>query len=124
MPQKEIPKFGAKETLRFVGLKDISPENQAIVQRISTGYFQKVGREVQNLVSIVVNVKCYAKAGKEGKRHKYSIHIKCNTPTKMSFDSCHAHDWDISRATHKAFRDVITQIRHKLRTDVTMQKTY
>ncbi len=120
MPKKEVPKYGVVEQIRFVGVKGLDPYNRVSAMRISRNYYEKIRRDINNLITLVVNVKSYSKTG--GKA-KYSIHVQCIAPTR-SFASCKAHDWDLSKALHKAFRDVRMQIKKRLKTDVTKPRTY
>ena len=118
---KEVPKYGAKEILQFVGLKTLSPDEQAIVQRLSTEYFEKVKRAAKNITNIKVHLKCYKK---EGGKKKYSVHVHVTLPTKAKIESCKSHDFELPRSIHKAFADVKTQLKHKLRTDEQRPKAY
>jgi len=84
------------------------------VQDLTTEYFKKIKRSVNNLVNITLQIKTY---DKEGKRKKYSINLRLNAPTK-EFASNRADDWELTRAIHKSFKDILTQIKHTLHTDV------
>ncbi|MEM4282119.1 MAG: hypothetical protein QXU88_00500 [Candidatus Woesearchaeota archaeon] len=117
---KEVPKFGVKEVLQFVGIRELEPEEQEVLHRLSTEYYEKIKRDLPNLIGVTVHVKCYEK---EGRRKKYSLHVRVGAPTKV-IESCNADDWEFSRAIHKAFKDVRQQIVHIFRTDVTRPKPY
>ena len=112
------------EVVQFVGLKELSPEEQDLVQSLVTKGYEKVRRELRNYTSIVVHVKRYKKAGGDGKRQKYSVHVKVVAPTKKPLVSCMAHDWELARAIHKSFNDIKAQLAHAFHRDVTMPKTY
>lgn len=112
---KEIPKYGAQETLQFVGMNELTIEEQEAVNEISTKEFEKVKRELKNNVSIVVHIKCYKK---EGGKDKYSLHIRVLAPTKI-IESCKSHDWDLTRALHKSFEDIHNQIAHTFKGNAT-----
>jgi len=111
---KDVPKFGTKEVIQFVGVSDLSAEEQEVIQRLTTENYEKIKRDVHNLTNMTVHVKCYAK---EGNRKKYSLHVKVAVPTK-EFNSSNADDWELARALHKAFNDIRNQIRHRLHSDV------
>ncbi len=113
--EKEVPKFGVQEVIQFVGVSELSAEEQSIVNTITTEYFAKIKRKLHNITNMIVHIKCYEK---EGGRKKYSMHIKVSAPTHM-FDSSDADDWELPRALHKAFEDIEHQIQHRMHTDVT-----
>ena len=103
------------EVIQFVGVSDLSAEEQATVNSITTEHFEKIKRDLQNITNMTVHVKCYQK---EGGRKKYSMHVKVAAPTRI-FDSSNADDWELPRALHKAFEDIRHQIQHRLHTDST-----
>ena len=111
---KEVPKYGAQDILQFVGLNELPIEEQATVNTLSTEYFEKIKRKLNNVTKLIVHIKRYQKAG--GKP-KFSAHVRCIAPTK-TLESCNADDWELARCVHKAFEDVIHQIAHVFHTDV------
>ncbi|MBI4141788.1 hypothetical protein HY484_02600 [Candidatus Woesearchaeota archaeon] len=113
--KKEIPKYGTQEVLQFVGLNQLSIEEQEAVNSISTKEYEKAKRTLKNTLSVVVHIKCYEK---EGGRKKYSLHIRAIAPTKI-IESCKSHDWDLPRAVHKSFQDIHKQIAHHFGTNAT-----
>lgn len=113
--KKEVPKFGAKEVIQFVGVSELPAEEQATIQTLTTEYFEKIKRKLHNITNMTVHVKSYEK---EGGRRKYSMHVKVTAPTQI-FDSSNADDWELPRALHKSFADILHQIQHKMHTDVT-----
>jgi hypothetical protein len=112
---KEVPKFGVKEVVRFVGLNDLSSEEQVTVYQLTTENYEKIKRDLNNITNLVVHIKSYDKTGH---RKKYSLHVHCIAPTHV-FESCNADDWELPRALHKAFEDIRHQIAHKMHSDVT-----
>ena len=118
---KEVPKYGEQEILQFVGLKDLSPDEQDIVHKLSTEYFEKVKRATKNLTNIKVHIKCYKK---EGSKKKYSVHVHVHLPSNAIIESCKSHDFELQKTIHAAFQDVQEQLRHKLRTDDQRPKPY
>ncbi|HLF55200.1 MAG TPA: hypothetical protein VI612_05800 [Candidatus Nanoarchaeia archaeon] len=103
------------EVIQFIGVKDLSSEEQETVQRLTTENYEKIKRKLHNLTNMTVHVKCYQK---EGDKKKYSMHVKVAAPTHV-FDSSNADDWELPRALHKAFEDIMHQIQHRMHTDVT-----
>ncbi|MBI4016950.1 MAG: hypothetical protein HY363_04630 [Candidatus Aenigmarchaeota archaeon] len=112
---KIIPKFGESEFIQFVGLNELSAEEQQIVKDITTPAFEKIQRDLKTLAKMVVHIKTYEH---EGSRKKYSLHVRLNAHTRV-FESCKSHDWDLSRALHKAMDDLKHQVIHAFHTDTT-----
>lgn len=120
MPKK-VPKFGVKEVIQFIGLKDLEPEEQANVSRLATQYYEKIDRFANNLQGMTVHIKTYEK---EGTKKKFSIHIRLKVPSKATIECDKTHDFDLVRALHKAFNDIIEQTKHYFRKDTTRPKAY
>lgn len=112
-----------KEVIQFIGVKELSPEEQTIVNTLSTEYYQKIKRSLKNLTSLVVHIKSYEKSGKEEKKKKYSVHIRAIAPTHM-IESKRAADWDLARTLHKSFKNVEHEIEHRLKTSSQKPKAY
>jgi len=106
------------EVIQFVGVADLQPEEQAIVNKLSTEYYEKLKRMVNNLASLKVHIKTL---NDEGKKKLYDIHTQLQAPT-VSFNSTKAQDWDLARTLHKSFQDLEHQINHKLHADETRPK--
>jgi len=103
------------EHIQFVGVSELSPEDQESVSKITTEHYDKIKRSVHNLTNLTVHVKTYQQ---DGNRKKYSMHVRVDTPTKQQFVSTNSDDWELPKALHKAFEDIMNQIHHKLHTDV------
>ena len=101
------------EMIQFIGVNKLEPEEQDAVMRLSTEYYGKIKRQLRNIMSLVVHVKEY---GKDGARTKYALHTRVIAPTRI-FESCKSHDWDLPRALHKSFADLLAEIKHALHTD-------
>jgi len=112
---KEVPKFGEKEVIQFIGVSDLLAEEQAVIHQLTTEHYEKIKRKLHNVTNMSVHVKCYQK---EGDRKKYSLHVRVNAPTK-EFNSSNADDWELPRVLHKAFEDIEHQIQHRMHTDTT-----
>ena len=102
-----------KEVIQFVGVSDLPPEEQDVVNKLSTEYFDKIKRSVKNITSLMVHVKLY---DAEGARKKYSVHAKAISPAG-TFTSEHAADWDLARAVHKSFKNLENEVKHRLHAD-------
>jgi hypothetical protein len=120
---KEVPKFGEREVLQFIGVSELDPEEQETVNRLSTEYFEKVKRDVKNLTNVTVHVKVYGAEEENKRAKKYALHVKVYCPSQQ-FESCKSHGFELAKALHQAFDDVRTQIRHAFHTDVSMGKPY
>jgi hypothetical protein len=98
------------EQIQFIDLKKLEPEQQAVVQQLSTEYYGKIKRELNNLTTLIVHIKEYKKG------HKFSIHVRAEAPTRI-FESTKAADWDLARTMHKAFKDLEREIQHVFHKD-------
>ena len=99
------------EIIQFIGVNELEDADQAVVNKLSTEYYEKIKRSLNNLTSMTVHIKTYKDEG--GNRLKYSMHTKVIAPTHI-FDSEKTSDWDLARALHKTFKDLESQIEHKL----------
>ena len=121
--QKEVPKFGAREVLQFVGVSELSPEEQETVHRLSTEYFEKIKRDVQNITNMSVHVKVYGAEQENKRAKKFALHVKVYCPSHL-FESCMSHDFELAKALHKAFDHVREQVKHAFHSGVSMGKSY
>jgi len=101
------------EPIQIVGIKDLDDMEIEAVNRIANRYYGKIQREIKKINSLVIHIKSYEKQGRE---RKYSIHVRVIAPSRI-FVSTKAHDWDLDKALHMSFRDVIREIQHRLHTD-------
>lgn len=101
------------EPIQIIGIKDLDDMEVDAVNRLANRYFGKIQREIKKINSVAIHIKSYEKQGRE---KKYSIHVKVMAPTRI-FVSTKAFDWDLDKALHKSFRDVIREIKHRLHTD-------
>ena len=97
------------EVIQFVGIRDLDPMEQEVVHRLTTEYYSRIKRQLKNITDLVVHIKCMKK---EGDRKKFSMHIRAIAPTGM-VEADKASDFDLSRALHKGFEDVMQLIKHK-----------
>ena len=101
------------EVIQFVGITSLPATDQAILNDLSTEYYEKIRRQIKSLTSLIVHLKEYSK---EGTRSKYSLHIRAICPSHI-FTSTKAADWDLARAAHKSFQNLMNQIQHTLHSD-------
>lgn len=102
-----------EEVIQFIGIHDLETEEQVEVNKLATEYYEKIKRQLKNILGLKVHVKLYEK---DGSRKKYSIHIQTRAPT-FTFESSKVADFELSRALHKAFQDVQHQIQHQKHSD-------
>ena len=100
-----------EEVIQFIGVSDLNAEEQAIVNALSTEYYQKIKRSLNNLTSLAVHVKVHSK---EGSKKKFAIRIRAIAPTSI-IEAKLAHDWDLARTLHKAFENIEKEIEHKFK---------
>ena len=103
-----------QEQIQFIGVSDLETDEKLAVTELSSEYYAKIKRQIRNLLSLVVHIKVY---GKGGQKKKYAIHARVIAPTRI-FESCRSHDFDLARALHKSFKDLLSEMRHALHTDV------
>lgn len=123
MAKKDIPKFGVRENIQFVGIKELSPEEQDVVQSLTTEYFSKIKREINNVTDLVVHVKTAGKSGDRDKRKRYTLMVRAMFPGFV-IESKDSDDYELPKAMHQSFEEILSQIHHKLRTDSTRPKPY
>lgn len=102
-----------EEIIQFVGVHDLDTEEQLEVNKLATEYYEKLKRQIKNILGLKVHIKTYEK---EGARKKYTIHLQTRSPT-FSFESTKAADFELARALHKAFQDLQHQIQHQKHSD-------
>lgn len=109
-----------EENIRYVGVKELKEEEKATIDKLSSEYYSKIKRTIRNITSLIVHVKEYKK---NNSKEKHSIHVRLISPGK-TIESCKAHDWDLAKALHKAFNDIITEIKHTFHTERGWKKKY
>jgi len=103
------------EVIQFIGLKELSLEEQDTIKSLSSEYFDKVKRLVNDLTNVVVHAKFHQK---EGAKKKYALKVKLVIPGNI-FESNNQDDWDLPTALHMSFVSILHQINHKLHSDTT-----
>ncbi len=97
-------------SVETIGFDVLSGEEKNIFDKLTQEYLAKIEMKLKNLSSIKVHLKDYSK---EGKRNKYSIHVKFIGPTKI-FEAS-ACDWDFARTLHKMFKNIEGEIENRFR---------
>jgi len=97
--------------IRFVGVRDLSPEERLLLDELAARYHPKIERALRNEVDLVVHVKTHkAPPGKEGGK-KFSVPVHVNAPTK-AIKSSKADSWELGTALRQAFEEVERQAQH------------
>jgi len=107
------------EPIQIIGIKNLDDMEIDAVNRLANRYFVKIQREIKKINSLVIHIKSYEK---EGRQRKYSVHVKVLAPTRI-FVSTKANDWNLEKALHKSFADIIHRLHHSLHTDDQHPKT-
>lgn len=107
------------EPIQIIGIKELDDMEVDAVNRLANRYFGKIQREIKKVRSVAIHIKSY---DKEGRQKKYSVHVKLIAPTRI-FVSTKASDWNLEKALHGSFRDIIRQLQHSLHTDDQHDKT-
>jgi conjugal transfer/entry exclusion protein len=103
-----------EERIQFTGVAELSEPDQDMVKKISTEHYQKIKMSMKNLTSVSLHIKTIDKGGKK----QYEILLKVIAPTHV-IEASNSRDqdkWDLSRSLHKAFKNILREIEHKLKT--------
>jgi hypothetical protein len=111
-----------EEIIQFTGVAELSEPDQGMVNKISTEYYQKIKMSMKNLTSVSLHLKTIDKGGKK----QYEIMLKVMAPTHVieASNSKDQDKWDLSRSLHKAYKNLLREIEHKLRTGTQKPKAY
>lgn len=93
--------------VEYRDLRLLGDEEKPVLNRLVREYYVKISRKLHN-PKLILKFKKY-KA--EGKRAKYSIHCRVDSPSLLAV--AEAYDWDFATAMHKVMRKVINEINHK-----------
>ena len=96
----------------MIGIDQLDDIEKATLNKLAKEYHDKIERELKNATSVVVHIKQHTKGGK---RKKSDIRVKVVAPTRI-FESQES-EWDLAKALHKAFINVIKEIQHTFHTD-------
>jgi hypothetical protein len=105
------------EQIQFIGLNDIEEVDQEMVKKLASECYGKIRRSLHNITSLVIHIKSHSKGGA---RPKYSLHIRAVAPTRI-FET-ETSDWDLARALHKVFDDILREIQHAFHEDRTTKR--
>jgi hypothetical protein len=106
--------------IQFIGLGDLSDEEQDIVKTLATEYQDKIQKQMEKPTSIVIHIKTYKS---EGSKKKFSVNIK-TVAASHTHEVKNAADWDLARTLHKAFKNMERLVLHKTHTDTQHKRVY
>ena len=95
------------ELIQIVGLEQLEKSEKDDIKRLVNEHFTKIQRHLKNIEGIVLNIKEY---NKEGKRKKFSLHLRAIAPIHI-FEA-DAVDWDLRRTVHKVFEKLENELEH------------
>lgn len=100
--------------LNFIGLDSLDETEANNLKTYSDRFYQKVSRTITTNADplIILHVK---KMKASGKRCKYSVHGKIESPKLLA--SVEYSDWDFIRALNKTFEKLEFEIAHKFKTE-------
>ncbi|MFC1753253.1 hypothetical protein ACFL96_07655 [Thermoproteota archaeon] len=98
-----------QEIIQYIGLNDLDPVDQEMVKKLVDEYSYKVKRVLHNVTSLVLHIKRHSKGGN---RDRIEISLRALAPTRI-FEVGKTEDWDLARAVHKAFKDILREIEHE-----------
>lgn len=85
--------------LKTIGFDVIGEQERKDFDTLVSKFSRKIERKLKNISSFIINLKDYSK---EGKRNKYSIHLRIISSAGKTFEAS-ATDWDFKRTLHKTF---------------------
>ena len=99
------------EHIDFIGISDLEGVEQDSVKEISLDNYQKIERKLKkHMGRVVLHIKLSKKGGKS---KKYDLTLRVESPEHL-FESS-ADDWDLIKATHMVFEEIMHQIDHRLK---------
>lgn len=96
--------------ISYVGLKNLDDLETAKIKNLSIEYCEKFERDLGKDALLILHLQKYKV---EGKRAKYSIHAKINSPSLIL--NANAADWDLNRVLHKVLKKFKGEIEHKFK---------
>ena len=102
--------------IKFIGLEDLEETEQQMVKDIAEQHSLDIQRIMKNLTNLVLHVKAY---GGEGKRAKYSVNLKVESPT-ATIASDKTAEWDLQKAIGTAFRKLERELLHRFHSDTSL----
>lgn len=105
--------------VQIIGIEKLEDEEKGVFNKLVDEYHNKIQRELKNITNLTIHVKAHSKGGKA---KKYDLRVKAVAPTRI-FEAQES-EWELARALHKVFKNMIREIQHRLRTDSQRPKSY
>ncbi len=103
--------------IRYIGLKDLDQNEQAILTSIIEKEQPKITRLLKNEAELIVKIKVVKKES----RKRFMISLQLNAPTRpfivKNRETEKGGDWDIAKAAHKELNALKYEINHRLKAD-------
>ncbi|QQG38546.1 MAG: hypothetical protein HYS32_02975 [Candidatus Woesearchaeota archaeon] len=103
--------------IQYLNLKNAG-DNDTYIKSLVEKSAEKLERDLSKESILIVDIKEY---NQEGKRAKFSVHLRLEAPAHML--AAHAHDWDVITTTRKALKKLETEFKHKFKTEGTKYKS-
>ncbi|MBL7100601.1 MAG: hypothetical protein ISS23_01460 [Nanoarchaeota archaeon] len=103
-----------EQKITYKGLKKLDSFDITKIQTLVNNYFPKIQRHFSN-ATLTVDIK---KAAIKGKRARYTIILRISAPAKININGEHT-DWELQRAIHRAFDNLLNSANHKYKDEVT-----
>ena len=97
-------------TFRFADIKDFEKEEEEQIKEISLRYMEKLERFLSNDFVLKFHGKKY---DKEGRKAKYSFHVRIEDPSIVL--SSKAFDWELHTAVRKVMEKLLNEAEHKFK---------
>ena len=96
--------------ISYIGLKNLDNLEISKIKNLSVEYCEKFERNLGKDALLILHLQKYRV---KGKRAKYSIHAKINSPSLIL--NANAADWDLNRTLHKVLKKFKGEIEHKFK---------
>ncbi len=105
--------------IRYLGLKELDNFEINVIKDLAEKFYPKVDRDFKEAI-LTIDTKKYEV---EGKRGKYSIHLKIDHPSiHNNILAAKQFDWDLATALHKTFDNLLNEIKHKFKKEVVQRR--
>lgn len=99
------------EKIKIVGIEEVkNDEEKEVIGKLSSEYYEKIKRGLNNDFDLVVHLKTYNKGGKQKEWE-----IKAKIEGISSGFKATESDWDLARTLHKVFQDLQRQIERRFK---------
>ncbi len=97
--------------IQYIDINKLTLSERLRLKSLTTGYAEKLDRDLPLDSVMVIQIKLH---DIEGKRKKYSLHARIDSPSLL-LASSRASDWDLARTVHKSMKNIENRLQHKLK---------